>query len=175
MIQTANARRVNVLSQQGGGLDRWAMVTLDLGMLDAVGRTDQTRVGLGVQLSREGSWWGKGGSVTWLQSLGKELHCMMCEKVHACFSCAREGERVARPQLCTSQSASHSGTPHYSCPPKQEELKWQQQELSQGPKLQQLWGLPGACSSRHSTPAHTPPRCLCTLFAATRTVLRGAA
>eukprot|EP00961_Rhodomonas_salina_P069897 938609-Rhodomonas_salina.1 len=31
------------------------------GMLDAVGRTDWTCLGTGPQLTREGSWWGKGG------------------------------------------------------------------------------------------------------------------
>eukprot|EP00961_Rhodomonas_salina_P124128 1673001-Rhodomonas_salina.1 len=30
-------------------------------MLDAVGRTDWTCLGTGVQLTREDSWWGKGG------------------------------------------------------------------------------------------------------------------
>eukprot|EP00961_Rhodomonas_salina_P239474 3235437-Rhodomonas_salina.4 len=52
-----------VLAQQVGGLDRWTSVILDQGMLDAVSRTDQTCLGIGVQLTREGSWWGKGGSV----------------------------------------------------------------------------------------------------------------
>eukprot|EP00961_Rhodomonas_salina_P107785 1451220-Rhodomonas_salina.1 len=42
--------------------ERTRQVTLfSWGMLDAVGQTDQTRLGIRVQLTREGSWWGKGG------------------------------------------------------------------------------------------------------------------
>eukprot|EP00961_Rhodomonas_salina_P242062 3270133-Rhodomonas_salina.1 len=33
------------------------------GMLDAVCQTDLTCLGIGVQVTREGSWWGKGGLV----------------------------------------------------------------------------------------------------------------
>eukprot|EP00961_Rhodomonas_salina_P267260 3611380-Rhodomonas_salina.2 len=59
-IRAARAARESAMTSSKHWLVA-SCASFSWGMLDAVGRTDQTRLGIGVQLTREGSWWGKGG------------------------------------------------------------------------------------------------------------------